>query len=234
MNELVMDMSEVPTTVAPTDILVIDDHEAILAGLLPALEKQFPKAVIHQAKTSQDAERIINHRDELMLIIADLSLPISAGDNASADVGFKLVESLLSHPDSPNILVLSTNLRPLIRLKTKINTYGGGFATADKSQSIPEIMQMAELSIRGTICWSKLLRQTGMAKELDRQWLEVVKLKFQEGLNDKAIAQRMHVSDRTVRNYWLRLQDSLGIPDDPSYDVRVQIMLKLKELGVLD
>ncbi|MEH1947249.1 MAG: hypothetical protein V7K77_09855 [Nostoc sp.] len=37
--------------------------------------------------------------------------------------------------------------------------------------------------------------------EFDRKWLEVLTLKYQEGLTDKAIAHKMLVSDRTVRNY---------------------------------
>lgn len=228
-----MDHSSTVSTV-PQDILVIDDHEAILAGLLLSFERKYPSAKIFQAKSRQEAEHIFSRERKLMLVVADLSLPDKKGDDASPEVGFSLIERLLKHPTAPNILVLSTNLKPLIRLKSMINVYEGGFTTADKSQSLTEIIQMAELAIRGVICWSKLLRQAGIAKELDRQWIEVVKLKFQEGLNDKAIALRLHVSDRTVRNYWLRLQDTFGIPDDPTYDVRVQIMLRVKELGLLD
>ncbi|NJN24268.1 MAG: response regulator transcription factor [Acaryochloridaceae cyanobacterium RL_2_7] len=223
-----------PLQSVATDILVIHDHEPLWVGLLPTLQKHYPNSVIHQALAGPDTGRILDQCAELMLIIADLSLPTGAGNNASTDVGFDLLERLLSHPKSPNLLVLSPNLKSLIRLGSKIKTYGGGFTTADKRQSIPDMMQMAELSRRGTMGWSNLLRQVGMTKELDQQWLDVVKLRFQQGLNDKAIAQRMHVSDRTIRNYWLKLQDHLGIPDDPSHDARVQIMLKLKEFGLFD
>lgn len=44
-----------------------------------------------------------------------------------------------------------------------------------------------------------------------------------KGLTDKAIAQKMLVSDRTVRNYWIRLQDSLGVYDEPGKELRIQI-----------
>lgn len=215
-------------------ILIIDDHEAIIAGLMPEISKYFPGSYTFRAKSRQEANRIIAQYSNFMLVIVDLSLPIQTGAEAKSEVGFELVEDLLNNSNAPNILVLSTNPKPMIRIKSKINTYEGGFAIVDKGQSIDEIMHMAETAVRGAICWSKLTRNIGFSSELEGLWLDVVKLKFQKGLNDKAIAKQLQVSDRTIRNYWIRLQDSLGIPDDPAYDVRVQIMLRLKELGVIE
>jgi len=70
--------------------------------------------------------------------------------------------------------------------------------------------------------------------EFDRKWLEVLTLKFQEGLTDKAIAERMAVSDRTVRNYWIRLQDALGVYDQPNKDLRIQIEIEARKIGLIN
>ena len=215
-------------------ILIVDDHDAVMAGLIPPLNKTFPQATILKAQSRQQAERTLSSHPDLMLAIVDLSLPIQSGEPAKAEVGFDLVSNLLDSTNAPNILVLSTNPKPLIRLKSKINNYEGGFAIADKVYSVNQIMDIARMAVRGAIYWSRALTNMGLAKELERLWLEVAKLKFQQGLNDRAIAEHLQVSDRTVRNYWLRMQDALGIPDDPQHDTRVKIMLRLKELGVLD
>jgi DNA-binding NarL/FixJ family response regulator len=69
--------------------------------------------------------------------------------------------------------------------------------------------------------------------EFDRKWLEVLTLKFQEGLTDKAIAERMAVSDRTVRNYWIRLQDALGVYDKPDKELRIQIEIEARKIGLI-
>ena len=59
-------------------------------------------------------------------------------------------------------------------------------------------------------------------------------LRFEEGLTDKAIAKRMGTSDRTIRNYWIRIQDALLIGDDPDRDLRVQIELEARRIGLIN
>ena len=47
------------------------------------------------------------------------------------------------------------------------------------------------------------------------EWLQVLQLAFQESLQDKAIAERMNVGERTVRHYWSKIQDVLDVyPDE--------------------
>jgi len=129
------------------------------------------------------------------------------------------------------LVVLSTNVRPLVRLKPMINAYEGGFAAMDKSQPFKEMLRLVDLSLRGSIYLSSELRSR---PEFDLKWLEVLTLKFQEGLTDKAIAQKMNVSDRTVRNYWIRLQDSLGVYDEPGKELRIQIELAARKIGLIN
>jgi DNA-binding NarL/FixJ family response regulator len=47
--------------------------------------------------------------------------------------------------------------------------------------------------------------------EVKPEWLEVLNLAFRDGLQDKAIAESMHVSERTVRHYWTKVQDALEV-----------------------
>ena len=58
-------------------------------------------------------------------------------------------------------------------------------------------------------------------------------LKYEEGLSDRAISQVMGISDRTVRNYWNRIQDALNVYDDPQKDLRLQIQQAARKAGLI-
>jgi DNA-binding NarL/FixJ family response regulator len=209
--------------------LVIDDHEAILEGTVPALKRSYPDADILTAQDVQTFQLLLNSYNPT-LIVLDLSLPEKPNSLATSDVGIRLLKALLESKNAPNILVLSTNIKPLIQLKPIINAYEGGFAAMDKSLPVKEMLRLVDFALRGSIYLPPELRAR---PEFDRRWLEVLTLKYQEGLTDKAIAERMQVSDRTVRNYWIRLQDALGVYDEPDKDLRIQIELAARKVGLL-
>lgn len=210
--------------------LVVDDHEAILQGTIPALKDKYPEAEIFAAQDAQTAYQLFerHHPD---LLIVDLCLPGKPQAPAQVEVGMQLSKTLMESPLAPNLVVLSTNIKPLVRLKPIINAYEGGFAAMDKSLPIREMLKFVDLALRGSIYLSSELRSR---PEFDRKWIEVLTLKYQEGLTDKAIAQKMLVSDRTVRNYWIRLQDSLGVYDEPSKELRIQIEIAARKIGLIN
>lgn len=209
--------------------LVIDDHEAILEGTVPALKRAYPTVEIFTAQDIQTAQTQIGYYHPT-LVLLDLSVPPKPYAPASADVGIEFLKLLIESKLAPNLLVVSTNIKPLVQLKPMINAYEGGFAAMDKSSPIREMIRLVDFALRGSIYLPPELRARS---EFDRKWLEVLTLKFQEGLTDKAIAERMQVSDRTIRNYWVRLQDALGIYDEPDKDLRIQIAIAARKLGLL-
>ncbi|MEO1183387.1 MAG: DNA-binding response regulator, partial [Cyanobacteria bacterium J06636_27] len=100
----------------------------------------------------------------------------------------------------------------------------------DKSLPLTEMLKFIDIVQRGSIYLPKEVRSR---PEFDRKWLEVLTLKYQEGLSDKAIAKRMSITDRTVRNYWIRIQDALGVFDNPDEDLRVQIEIAARKSGLI-
>ena len=209
--------------------LVIDDHEAILIGTVPALQQAYPQATIATAKDLKSAQIEIDQYPP-DLIVVDLSLPEAPRRQATADVGMRLLDSLISSDLAPNIMVLSTNVRPLVRLKPVINSYGGGFVALDKSSPIGEMLRSVEMALRGSTFLPPELRKR---PEFDRKWLRVLKLKYQEGLSDRAIAREMGISDRTVRNYWVRIQDALEVRESADKDLRIQIEMAARRAGLI-
>lgn len=219
-----------PEANAKQTFLVVDDHEAVLEGTVPALKKAYPTAEIVTAQDINTATtQITYHRPGL--VILDLSLPEQPYAPASAEVGLRFLKGLMGSTPAPNILVMSTNITPLIQLKPSINAYEGGFAAMDKALPIREMLRLVDMALRGSIY---LPREIRARPEFDRRWLDVLHLKFNEGLTDKAIAERMQVSDRTIRNYWVRLQDALDVYEEPDKDIRIQIEIAARKLGLLN
>ena len=217
------------------NFLVVDDHESVLQGTVPALQTAYPQAEILTAKTCTDAVQAME-KVQPDLMVVDLSIPESAGETATPDVGLKLVEqlltgSLLGRRWAPNVAVLSTDINPLVRLKATIKAYEGGFAAMDKALPLQEMLHYISFAMRGSV----YLPQTVKSRpELHANWMELLRLRFEEGLNDKAIAKRMGTSDRTIRNYWIRIQDTLLIGDDPDKDLRVQIEIEARRIGLIN
>ncbi|MBD2102465.1 response regulator [Leptolyngbya sp. FACHB-261] len=222
-------MSQAGSDTTQQTFLVVDDHEAILEGTVPALKSKYPQA---EVLTAQDAQSALGQvaRRQPTLVVVDLSLPEKPQAVANPEVGIQLLKTLMQGHPAPNLMVLSTNIKPLVRLKPLINAYEGGFAAMDKSLPIREMLRLIDFALRGSIYLPPEVRAR---PEFDRKWLEVLTLKFQEGLTDKAIAERMEVSDRTVRNYWIRLQDALGVYDEPGKDLRIQIEIEARKVGLL-
>ncbi|MEM6349908.1 MAG: response regulator transcription factor [Cyanobacteria bacterium P01_D01_bin.14] len=228
-------MSLTPDASSPQQFLVVDDHESVLQGTVPALQAAYPTAAILTAQNYTDA---VNKAEQVQpcLMVVDLSIPESSGETATPDVGLKLVEQLLTgalagKKWAPNVAVLSTDINPLVRLKAMIKTYEGGFAAMDKALPLQEMLQYINFAMRGSV----YLPQTVKSRpELHAKWVELLHLRFDEGLNDKAIAKRMGTSDRTIRNYWIRIQDALLIGDDPDKDLRVQIELEARRIGLIN
>ena len=74
--------------------------------------------------------------------------------------------------------------------------------------------------------------------ELKPEWLEVLSLAFEEGLQDKVIAEKMHLHERTIRAYWTKIQDALNVyPDncrEEGKNMRIQTEILARKEGLID
>ena len=68
--------------------------------------------------------------------------------------------------------------------------------------------------------------------------LQVLQLAFAQGLQDKAIAEQMQVQPGTVRHYWRKLYDVLGIDPDiereAKRNLRTLVEMRARERGLID
>lgn len=211
-------------------ILVVDDHELILNGMLDLLKQHYPQAQILTAKTTQNAlDQVKVFQPDL--VIMDLSLPETSGDTAEINRGVKSLETLMKNYLTLNLVVQSSYVKALVRIKPDIDAHEGGFTVADKGLSSREMLSRIDLALKG-VTHTKDLKIP--PKEVKPEWIEVLNLAFEEGLEDKVIAERMRVAPRTVRHYWTKIQDILGVYPEDGKSLRIQTEKRAREEGFID
>ncbi|XWK88921.1 MAG: response regulator transcription factor [Phormidium sp.] len=212
--------------------LVIDDHELVIGGTIDILEKHYPNTEIVTAQTAQDTlKQIKNFSPEV--IIMDLSIPEQTGEMARAEVGLQLLKNLMKKYPEINFVVQSAHARTLVRIKQEIDSHKGGFTVADKSLSRQEMLTRVNWALQG-LTHTKDIKSIQVILEFKPEWLKVLELAFQEGLQDKAIADRLNVSERMVRHYWNKVQDALNVYPEEGKNIRIQTEMRAREEGLID
>lgn len=218
-----------------TRFLVIDDHELILNSTISALKKSFPEANLLTANNAKSASKNISVFKP-NLVVLDLSIPPSEGGAAKTEVGLKLLRELMEYNKFINVTILSSHLQRLITLIHSIENHEGGFTVSDKSLSLDEIITRVNWSLKG-ITHTKEIQNFRSGVELRPEWHEVLKLAFEYGFQDKAIAEKMSISVRTVRLYFSKLQDVLGVypeDNDGQLNLRMQTGIKARKMGLIE
>ncbi|MGF1478235.1 MAG: response regulator [Cyanophyceae cyanobacterium] len=213
-------------------IMVVDDHELILVGTIDALRRKYPEAEIHTAKTAQSLlQKIETFQPDLFLL--DLAIPEEPESTAQTEIGIQILRTLMTKQPHLNIVVLSSNTKALVRLKSEIDRHQGGFTVADKT-SIEDLLKKVDWAMEG-ISYTKDVKEL-YSGELRPEWYQVLELGSQ-GLTDKEIAMQINVAERTVWSYWHKIRDVFGIypeASDRHERKKIQTLMKARELGFLD
>jgi DNA-binding NarL/FixJ family response regulator len=209
-------------------ILVVDDHELMLGGTLNVLKQRFPVAEICTAKTAEEVSKQLQNF-EPDLVILDLQIPEKTGTRAQIETGIQLLEKLLKQYPTLNLMVQSANVKHLVRLKQDIDNHEGGFTITDKAIAEAEMLTRADWAMQG-LTHTKDLK---LRIEIKPDWLKVLELAA-EGLTDKAIANKIHMSERTVRIYWTKVQDALDVYPDEGISLRVLTLKRAREEGLIN
>ncbi len=215
------------------DILVVDDHQLILNGTFELLNREYSKGHIFKVQTVKDTLSQVRSK-RFDLIVMDLSIPNKQGERAEIESGIKLLRILLKEYPHQNFMVQTSYVRALVRIKHEIDNHQGGFAIADKALLENEMLMRVNLALHGATHTKNI--KTGI--ELKPEWLDVLRLAFEESLTDKAIANRLYKSERAVRTYWTKIQDVLGVyPEDckeHGKNMRIQTKIRAREEGLID
>ncbi|MBW4505158.1 MAG: response regulator transcription factor [Scytonematopsis contorta HA4267-MV1] len=216
------------------NILVADDHQLILTGTVKVLSLNYPGANILTAQTGEEILFKLQSPHKFQLIVIDLSIPCDSSETAEISTGINLLKTLLEKYPQQNFMVQTSYVRALIKIRHEIDNHQGGFAIADKRLSEEKMLMRANLALHGATYTKDIKTEI----EWKPEWLDVLRLAFEESLTDRAIAERMSIAERTVRTYWTKIQDVLGVyPEDCRLDgknVRIQTEIRSREEGLID
>lgn len=217
-------------------ILLIDSYEIFLNGTVKILRSYYPNAKIYAATTVESAlHQITIIKPDL--VITDICIAQNVGEATRINNGIQLLKELLTNNPQINILVQSTYINTLVRIKSLIDNHDSGFVVADKSLSCREILNRVKWALLGET-HTKDIKAINSGLELKPEWLRLLNLAFEEGYQDKAIAAHICVSERMVRHYWYKLQEVLDMNIEElkhqGKNLRVITHIRAREEGFID
>ena len=225
-------MQQVSSEKSCLKFIVIDDHESVLNGTVEILRKNYPSAEFNLATNASYAfEQVINYQPDL--VVMDLSIPEKPKTTAKVDTGIQLLKVLMKNYSHLNLVIQSAHVKTLIRIRPYIDNHKGGFTVADKSLPTQEMLTRVDWALQG-LTHTKDIKGIHSGLEVKPEWLKVLNLAFEEGLQDKVIAKNMCISERMVRHYWSKLQDALNIYPEEGKNIRIQTEMRARAEGLID
>lgn len=200
-------------------ILIVDDHPVVRSGLRALLASQADFEVVAEAGNGEEASAFAaSHAPHVILM--DLQMPVLDGLSATR----------LIHGRQPaaNILVLTTydtdaDILPALE--------AGATGYLLKDAPPEELFRAVRSAARGEVTFApgvaeKMTRRlTGpSSNSLSMREIEVLEL-ASRGRSNKEIADRLHISEATVKSHFVHIFNKLGASDRTS---AVTLALKQK------
>jgi RNA polymerase sigma factor (sigma-70 family) len=196
-----------------TRILLIDDHVSYRQALANMLERQPEFKVVGEAGSLAEARKLSGKSlKDVDVAVVDLALP--DGDT------FGLIERFALYEPQVMILVLSASLEPE-RLTRAVEA--GAAGVLDKFTPIKDIIEAVRQLKDGEALISRaevieMLSREGQHKQEALQAIETLTPRereilraLAEGLSNKEIAERLHMSVDTERTHMMNILHKLGV-----------------------
>ncbi|HEY8186700.1 MAG TPA: response regulator transcription factor [Pyrinomonadaceae bacterium] len=199
-------------------ILLVDDHRVMRLGLRLLIEKQQGLTVVGEASGRTDALEVAE-REQPDIILLDLTLP--------GTDGIDLIPELLAVAEKARILVLTGVLEP--EAHTRAMRLGAmGVVLKEKA---PEVLIKAIEKVHDGEIWldrgmvANVFSERLRVRETRRQDPEAAKIAtltarerevialVGHGLRNKQIADRLFISEGTVRNHLTTVFSKLEVSD---------------------
>ena len=218
-----------PTRTQTTRIVLIEDHAAVRQALAFVLEREPELEIVAQAGSLAEARRLPAGFD---VAIVDLGLPDGHGTEA-------IRELRTINPQSA-ILVLTDDPH---RTQFARAVEAGASGVLHKSTPLEGIAEAVRRLVAGGALLTsneviELLRLAGSEREKDyRMRMAIQQLTrreketlqgLAEGLNDREIAKRLHISFETERSHMTNLLAKLGA------DSRLQALVLAARSGIVE
>ncbi|HEX6930177.1 MAG TPA: response regulator [Gammaproteobacteria bacterium] len=191
-------------------VLLVDDHKLIRVGLRSILEPQSDIEVIGEAADGEDAVRMARELSPDVVVL-DINMP---GTN-----GIEATRKLTRLEPAPRILIVSVHRQEPVPARL-LEAGADGYITKESAaeEILPAVRQVhsgrryLSADIAREMALSQLGGSSALATLSDRE-MEVLLL-VAEGISLQDIAERLHVSPKTVATYRYRLFDKLDVAND--------------------
>jgi DNA-binding NarL/FixJ family response regulator len=196
-------------------ILIVDDHPAVREALALRIDRQTDLEVCGEAADMSEALRLVREARPAVVVV-DLSLKTGSG--------IDLIKRICGRDEGIRILVWSMHSEALYAGRA---LRAGALGYISKDQATEKIVEAIRQVLAGNVWLSeamaeKLLKRTvgrGPASTphaptdslADRE-LEVFRM-IGEGARTKEVAERMHLSVKTVETYRDRIRQKLDLSD---------------------
>jgi DNA-binding NarL/FixJ family response regulator len=200
------------SSVNPAKVLIVDDHELVRRGLVEMIEREGDLTVCGEAADAPAA--MARLRDvEPDVVLADITL--QQGD------GLELVKQIQASYPKLRVLVVSMHDENLYAERA---IRAGAMGFVSKNEPAEAIVEAIRTVLRGRVHVSahladRLLQrmtskvptpeETPLDTLSDRE-IEVLNL-LGEGLSTREVAERLHLSTKTIHTYREHLKKKLGL-----------------------
>lgn len=199
-------MQSRPSESQPPVFLVIEDHPEVAQNNCLFLEQVDPTALCTIANTHPEALEHLK-LEPIALAVVDLLVGTLTGEQ-SAKNGIAFLQKVLQQYPTLNILIYTSEYSYLKPLSNRISHHQGGFVVVSKLERRKAFLDGANLALDGKL---SLPRELRLDIDLTEREIEVLKLVCQQTMTDKAIAQHMNLSLKTVQNCVQHLKVKLDI-----------------------
>ena len=193
-------------------ILLVDDHEVVRLGLKALIQRQPSFAVIAEAGTADEAvEKARVHKPDV--IVMDIRLPGKSGIDATREVMKLLPETkviiLTSYADDDLLMdAIEAGAAGYVLKQIGSDALLKALEGVAKGDSLLDPALMNKVFARLRVATRK---ERGQAfAGLTEQEVKILVL-VAEGLTNREIADRIYLSEKTVRNYVSAILGKLGL-----------------------
>jgi len=209
--------NEAKSRLKPKRILLVDDHPLMRKGQADLVNSESDMTVCGEAGSAREAMDAIA-KTKPDLVLADMGLPDKDG--------LELIKDIKAlHPELP-VLMMSMQDESLYAARA---LKAGGRGYLMKGEAPERLTAAIRTVLRGEIAVSsrvsaKVLeslagpggRTGGAEAKLSDRELEVMRL-FGEGWSTEEIAQRLHLSSKTVDVHRAHIKEKLGLKTTPEF-----------------
>jgi DNA-binding NarL/FixJ family response regulator len=193
-------------------ILVVDDHPLMRKGLALTLEAESDMEVVAQAADAEEAMSIVE-KQEVDVAVVDISLPGMSG--------LELIKHLQALRPGIKVLVVSRHDETLYAeraIRAGASGYVMKLEASDLIVGAVRRVMAGGIYVSAEINERMLQTMAGGRADLGRSPLEVLSDRELEvfeligrGHPNREIAERLHLSVKTVESYRTRIKEKLGL-----------------------